>query len=264
MKPLLTIRLILLLGGLSVVVGCETEPIIFEGPYFVRFTETALTTKESFSKVIPIEVHSAGPYPKSDMTITYSISGTAREGIDYIINGPKGKVEIQSGEYVANINLELINNSNNILRSQDIVLTLLTVDHKGIQIGQGVSGIGNKFTLTIQDDCILGGTYYGIVNPTDIPITDITVSSTDCETYLLSNWNIDLFQFSDALDLRFIDNGDNTLTIPPQEQSDLPPEVATIDGFGVVDPSTRVLTFTVRLVDIEDDQNTATFKLIPD
>jgi hypothetical protein len=30
--------------------ACETEPIIFTGPYFVRFTETSLSTKESNSK----------------------------------------------------------------------------------------------------------------------------------------------------------------------------------------------------------------------
>ena len=37
----------------------------------------------------------------------------------------------------------------------------------------------------------------------------------------------------------------------------------TIDGSGVVDPTTRTLTFSVRLVDFED-QPVVTFKLIPD
>lgn len=248
---------------LSALAACETEPLIFKGPYFVRFTETAMTQKESFGKPISIEVHNAGPAPKKDVTITYTISGSAREGIDYVITGTRGKVEIESGDYFGHISLQLINNANNILRTQDVVFTLRTIDTEGLQIGQGVSGIGNKFTLTIQDDCILGGNYYGIRTNSDVPITDITVTSSNCEEYLLSNWDIYIFNFADTRDLFFIDNGDNTLTIPPQEESTLPNDLATIDGTGVVDPATRVLTFTVRLVDFED-QPTVTFKLIPD
>ena len=45
--------------------------------------------------------------------------------------------------------------------------------------------------------------------------------------------------------------------------SDLPVEQATIDGTGVVDPTTRTLTFNVRLVDFEN-QPVVSFKLIPD
>jgi hypothetical protein len=243
--------------------SCETERIIFSGPYFVRFTETTLTRKESYSKPINIEVHFAGEAPKSDVTVMYSISGSAREGIDYVFVGKRGEVEIESGEYFGNITIQLINNANNIIRSQDIVLTLLTIDTKDVQVGHGVSSIGNKFTLTIQDDCILGGTYYGIRNPSDVPITDITVTGdSKCQEYLLSNWDIYIFEFSNERSLVFIDNGDNTLTIPPQEESTLPTSVATIDGFGVVDPTTRTLTFTIRLVDLENQM--FTFKLIPD
>jgi hypothetical protein len=243
--------------------SCETEKKIFEGPYFVRFTKSTLTQKESNTKPIDIEVHLAGPAPKSDVTITYAISGTAREGIDYIIAGKRGQVQIESGEYFGKVTIQLINNANNIIRSQDIVLTLLTIDTKGIQVGQGVSSIGNKFTLTVQDDCILGGTYYGIRNASDVPITGITVTSTNCQEYLLSNWDIYIFTFPENRDLVFIDNGDNTLTIPPQEESTLPVEQATIDGTGVVDPTTRTLTFNVRLVDFEN-QPVVSFKLIPD
>lgn len=262
MKGVSTIRVCL---GLAAILfaACETEPKIFTGPYFVRFSETAVTHRESYSKPLSIEVHNAGPAPDRNITITYTVSGSAREGIDYIITGTRGKVEIESGEYFGTINIQLLNNANNILRSQDVVLTLLTIDGKGLQVGQGVSAIGSKFTLTILDDCILGGTYYGNRTQSDVPITDITITSSDCEEYLLSNWDIYVFNFSDTRDLIFIDNGDNTLTIPPQEESTLAAEVATIDGTGVVDPATRVITFNVRLVDFED-QPVVTFKLIPD
>jgi len=263
MRAFRTIRFHLTAAFLVALGSCETELKIFEGPYFVRFSETSQTIKESFIKPLSIEVHNAGPAPDHDLTITYSVSGSAREGIDYVITGTRGKVEIESGEFFGTINVQLINNSNNILRSQDIVLTLLTIDQKGIQIGQGVSGIGNTFTLTIQDDCILGGNYYGIRTTSDVPITDITVTSSNCQEYVLSNWDIYVFNFTDTRDLVFIDNGDNTLTIPPQEEATLPTDQATIDGTGVVDPVTRVLTFNIRLVDFED-QPTVTIKLIPD
>jgi hypothetical protein len=262
----MTWRHTILLAVIVFAFACETERKLFDGPYFVRFTETTLTQKESYTKPIDIEVHLAGPVPKSDVTITYKISGTAREGIDYVFVGKRGEVEIESGEYFGKVTIQLINNSNNIIRSQDIVLKLLTIDAEGIQVGQGVSSIGNEFRLTIQDDCILGGNYYAIRTPSDVPVTDITVSSSDCNEYVLSNWNIynfEYFIFFSMPDLLFVDNGDNTLTIPPQEESLLDPDKATIDGSGVFDPTTRKITLSVRLVD-EPDQPVFTFTLVPD
>jgi len=245
------------------IAGCETEPILFRGPYFVSFTESTGVSKESFSKPIQIEVHMAGAAPDQDVGISYSVSGSAREGIDYRILGTRGTVIIEKGKYFGYIELQLINNSNNILRSQDVVFTLLSTDEGSIQIGQGTAGIGKTFTYTILDDCVLGGTYIGKSGAFSIPVKDIQITSQDCETYLLSNWNIDVFSFDDPLDLFFIDNFDNTLTIPEQEEEDFPEEFATIRGTGVVNPLTREIIMTVTLVDFED-QPQITFTLIPD
>jgi hypothetical protein len=263
MKRFLPIWYIIFVAVFAVTSSCENDRKLFEGPYFVRFTETTQTLKESYLDPIEVEVHMAGPALDQDITISYVVSGSAREGIDYLIESTPGKVEIEAGEYFGTITILLINNANNILRSQDLTITLLTADVDGIQVGQGASGIGNKFTLTIQDDCILGGTYYGLRSVSDVPITDITVTSTDCEQYLLSNWDINVFSFPDTRDLIFIDNGDNTLTVPQQEEATLNPDQATIDGTGVVDPTTRILTFSIRLIDFED-QPVVTFRLIPD
>ena len=251
--------------ALALAMACETEKLIFDGPYFVRFTDDALTEKESHSSVIKVEVHNAGPAPKEDVIINYTISGAAREGIDYTINGTPGKVRIKSGEYFANIEIKLINNSNNILRSQDLVLTLVTItnNNNNLQVGQGKSQIGKSYTLTIQDDCILGGDYYGLRNEGDVPTENITITSPDCEHYILSNWDVNVFTFPAVRSLTFTDNGDNTITIPPQKDPTLSSDAQTIDGFGVVDPTTRIITFTVRLVDF-DGQPAATFDLIPD
>jgi len=242
----------------ALTISCETKEILFNGPYFIRFTEESQTMKESYTPTIKVEVHNAGPAPTSDVTIDYVIGGSAREGVDYVITSTRGKVKIKAGEYLGYITLSLINNSNNILNSQDVTLTLLGVENRiDLQVGQGATQMGRTFTLNIQDDCILGGNYYGQKTNQDVPVEDITISSLDCINYTLSNWDIGIFGLPTVRPLVFIDNGDNTLTIEPQEDQ----SVGTIDGSGVVDPATNTITFTLRMVD-EDGQPTYTFQLI--
>ena len=45
---------------------------------------------------------------------------------DYEILGTRGSVTIASDEYFGYIDIKLINNANNILRSQDLILTLIS------------------------------------------------------------------------------------------------------------------------------------------
>ena len=243
--------------------GCETDRLVFTGPYHVRFSDAALSEKESFSKPVEIEVHYVGPEVTDDLEILYTISGSAREGVDYEFITPRGIVVIEEGEHFGSIQIRLINNSNNILRTQDIVLTLQSLNDPSLEIGQGESAIGKVFTLTIADDCILGGNYIGVRNAVTVPIEGITITSQDCEEYTLSNWDIHVFDFIDERDLIFIDNGDNTITIPEQEESTLNEEQATIRGTGSVDPVTREITMIITLVDFEN-QPQATFTLRPD
>src|SRR5688572_2124445 len=124
---------------LILITSCETEPIIFRGPYHVRFTEPSAYDKESFSQPIDIQVHLAGPALDEELTIGYLIGGTAREGVDYVVLDERKKVKIPAGEYFGNIRIQLINNANNILRSQDIVLTLISANQNNLEIGQGAS-----------------------------------------------------------------------------------------------------------------------------
>ncbi|HYC86633.1 MAG TPA: hypothetical protein VEB86_15480 [Chryseosolibacter sp.] len=243
--------------------ACETDPILFEGPYHVRFSNESETLRESHSKIINVQVHVVGPAPDENLTVRYTISGNAREGVDYVIVGERGELVIPKDKYFGNIQVQLINNSNNIIRSQDIVFKLTGTADGDVQVGQGKSNLGDSFTLTILDDCILGGTYKGVRSSFSIPVEGIQVTSQDCETYQLSNWNVDFFNTPFEMDLVFIDNADNTLTIPEQEEDLFPTDLATIMGTGTVDPSTRVMEFTVILVDFEG-QPELTFKLIPD
>ncbi len=78
-----------------------------------------------------------------------------------------------------------------------MTLQNITDDNTDLDIGQGVSESGRTYTLTIQDDCILGGDYYGIEKTGDVPVDDITISSLDCEEYALSNWNV----YNDSLSI---------------------------------------------------------------
>ncbi|MBL0745265.1 hypothetical protein [Chryseolinea lacunae] len=260
-----TIRnLCLTLVALAALVwSCETERVIFEGPYHVRFSDTVQVLKESYSKPLQVEVHLVGPQLADDITATYTVSGTAREGIDYTIVGTRGVVKIAKQNSFGYITVQLINNANNILRSQNLVFTLNTTSNDEIQVGQAGSTIGKKFMLTIQDDCILGGSYSGIKNELTVPVTGISIVSTDCETYTLSNWDIGVFQFSRERDLTFVDNGDNTLTIPDQEETTLLADSATINGSGFVNPLTREINMKVKLVDYKG-QPEFSFKLVRD
>lgn len=232
--------------------ACETDQVLFKGPYFVRFTETAIAYKESYSKPVFIEVHNGGLAQDQDMVIGYTISGNAREGVDYLIVGDPRTVIIKKGSFKSTIQIKLINNANNIIRSQDLIITLSSVNIPGYQIGQDVSGIGKSFTFTIIDDCILGGTYIGQHGVRKQ--SGLTLTSNDCSNYVLSNWNIDIDVIDSpyAMDLKFVDNGDNTITIPKQKEENLKPELATIKGSGVVDPVSRMIILTIVLLDYED------------
>ncbi len=236
--------------------SCETEKIIFNGPYHVRFTDIALTEKESNSKVIKIEVHNAGPALTEDVAISYTISGDAREGIDYEIVGTREKVSIQEGEYFGYIEVQLINNANNILRSQDIIFTLTRVNSTKLEVGQGEGGIGKKFTLSILDDCILGGIYSGTSGAFSAPTGNIAITSSDCENYRISNWDVGIFNAADPVPLNFIDNGDNSLTVRRQTVElffgffsvDI-----DVEGVGSVNPVTREIFLSLTF---EDSVNT--------
>ena len=242
-------RIILLAATLA---ACETEPILFKSGYHVRFTASELTLKESYHQTVQVEVHLAGPAQDEDVTVFYTVGGDAREGVDYTIQGTKGVVVIEAGKYFGYIMVDLINNSNNIIRSQDIEFTLNTADNSAFSIGQGTAHIGNKLKFTIVDDCILNGSYAGITGIFSIPKKGIIISSEDCENYRLSDWNVDIFIYPFPLGLDFVDNGDNTLTIPSQEQPEFPEDLATIQGVGSVNPLTREIYMTIKFVDFEE------------
>jgi hypothetical protein len=236
-----------LLTLLFLLVSCETEKLIFTGPYHVRFTKESAFERESYSKVIDIEVHNAGPALDEDIVVNYTIVGDARPGIDYEIMGEPGRVVIPAGKYFGYIRLKLINNANNILRSQSLTFTLQQTSTNKVAVGQGLSQIGKTFTFTIFDDCILGGTYQGSRSAFSIPTKNITITSIDCKQYTLSNWNVGLFYWPFDFDLVFIDNFDNTITIPSQEEEWFGDDSKPIHGIGSINPTTGQITISLTI-----------------
>jgi hypothetical protein len=229
--------------------ACEEQKILFDGPAFVRFTDTTLVYKESIGQPITVQVHIVGKPVNKAVTVNYTVGGTAREGRDYIIEGTKGVVTIPANRYFGTITVRLINNANNILDSQNIVFTLTDVSVPELQVGFGRNNqIGKSLTLTVQDDCLLSGFYTGTRQGSNLAVNNIEISSLNCREYTVSNWNIDLFNFN-AIKARinFIDNGDNTLTIPTQVSPDLAAPYDTLTGTGLWNPQTRAIRLNIRL-----------------
>jgi len=237
---------------IGLAVGCDKQDIdrTFEGPYFVRFTDSSLTYKESYSPVIAVQVHNVGPILKEPIRVNYTISGNARLNRDYQIQGETGTVIIPANKSFGTINVKLINNANNILESQTLTFTLTGVQPSTLQVGLGPAGaLGKSLRLVINDDCLFGGTYTGtgrVGNQTSTA-QNIDISSTDCKTYTLSNWNIGLLNFNATKPtLRFIDNGDNTITIPPQSNPELN-TTDTLKGNGAWNPRDRRITLNLQI-----------------
>ena len=240
--------------------ACEKKETIFEGPYHVRFTRPDTTVRESYARTLRLSVHYAGPQLTTPIRIKYLVSGTAREGIDYRFVSEKGTVVIPANSSFGYIQLQLINNANNILASQDIRLTLVETEPANVRIGFGSGEIGKTMRFTILDECFLSGPYSGTNTLAQTPRTypGILITSTDCKEYTLTNWNVNLLNYFgyNAIqpDLTFIDNGDNSLTIPEQVESNLSAPRDTISGSGFYNPLDQSLTFNIQFKTLTRDR----------
>jgi hypothetical protein len=245
-------------------VGCEEERIVYEGSSFVRFTDTTLSYKESYSKAIKVRVHNGGKVLNESINVSYVVGGTAREGKDYRIEGTKGTVIIPVGQSFGEITVYLLNNANNIIESSKIEFTITAVKPADkVQVGFGKSGMGNKIIFTIRDACIMDGIYTGQlpVNATQAyQLADIEISSTDCKRYTVSNINVGLIGFQQFFNwgspvsfeaerptLDFIDNGNNTLTIPQQVIPQFASGYDTLSGTGVWNPVNKRITLNIKM-----------------
>jgi len=149
----------ILLFGL--LISCEqSSEIIFEGPYHARFTETESEVLENykdpinqnFNEPISIQLHLAAPAQNNTTVIEYSVSGTAEEDVDYVLeNGENKRVLIPVGEHIGEILYYPINNRE-LTGDKTIKFTITSVNN-GLEAGFGETGINGRFhTVTIKDD----------------------------------------------------------------------------------------------------------------
>ena len=239
--------------NLAALSSCQEQRITFEGPHHVRFTDTVASYRESYPRVVSLRVHNVGPQLAQPVTINYLVSGTAREGIDYNIVGTRGTVTIPANQSFGEIQLRLRNNANDRLESQEVVLTMVGATPGDLRVGFGRNNnIGRRLTLTILDDCILGGYYIGTrrAGTSTVTVPDVEVNSTDCNEFTVSNWNIgltNLFDFqAERPTIRFIDKKDNTIEIPEQNNSMFNSSIV-FSGNGAWNPQNGHLSLNIRL-----------------
>ncbi|MEQ9165073.1 MAG: hypothetical protein RLO12_02355, partial [Fulvivirga sp.] len=73
---------------MTILASCDEEDgrVTFEGPYYVEFNSRSAIISEAGATYI-IRVNQVGPTLGSDVTVNYSVEGTAQEGVDYTIVG---------------------------------------------------------------------------------------------------------------------------------------------------------------------------------
>ncbi len=151
---------ILLILATVVVFSCDSDKeITFEGPYHARFTETESEILENykdpfnqnFNEPISIQLHLAAPSQNNTTIIEYSVSGTAEENVDYILDQENKKVLIPVGEHIGEILYFPINNRE-LTGDKTIKFTITSVNNN-LAAGFGETGINGRFhTVTIKDD----------------------------------------------------------------------------------------------------------------
>lgn len=143
--------------------ACGQEEMSFEGPNQVRFTDTEGQEVENFhaggnqnlNEPIQVSLHLLSPLQQSDVSITYSLSGTAEEGVDFsILSDDNRQLTVPAGESFAYIEFQLLNNSVQD-GDRDIIFTIESVDNNfSISSGENaVIGRSYRFTIT-DDDCL--------------------------------------------------------------------------------------------------------------
>lgn len=138
----------------------ESSEIIFEGPYHARFTEATSEIAENykdpfninFNQPVSIPLHLAAPAQTNTTIIEFSVSGTAIENVDYILeNGESKRVLIPVGEHLGEIRYFPINNRD-LTGDKTIKFTITSVNNS-LEPGFGETGINGRFhTVTIKDD----------------------------------------------------------------------------------------------------------------
>ena len=145
---------------MSFLASCDEEDgrVTFEGPYYVGFNSNTGIVGEA-GETYTIQVNQVGPTLGSDITVNYTVEGTAQEGIDYtVLGGTEGTIIIPAGEHFGTLQIQTIDDL-----SADGALTLtltLSANSAGLENGRGA--VEKTLSLTItDDDCPLADGFAG-------------------------------------------------------------------------------------------------------
>lgn len=156
---MLKLKVTLCIALFAVLLACEEERKIFEGPYHARFTAPGLTLSEADDDVDEtVSLHLAAPLQTNDVRLTFSLSG-GQVGTDFVIDADDKyalsaaagtvNVTIPKGELFALLSVRPIDNSD-VSESGLKTITFTLTDASGFQVGIGE--VGKRFSLVIQDD----------------------------------------------------------------------------------------------------------------
>lgn len=162
MKSLRSVKFFLMLAScfaFSFINGCKDEekdfPVIPDAVYLVSNSVTgpggtaSTTITNSASGKVSVSPAVARVYVNTlkdfDVTITYSLSGTAVAGVNYTTPSPTN-VTIPAGKWFANIQIPVINTP--LSENKTIIITLNSATNE-VQMGLGVDRAYKTFTYTL-------------------------------------------------------------------------------------------------------------------
>lgn len=130
-----------------VAVACEEKQTIFDGPYYVRFTNTSASIAENATSNSTIRLHAASPKRGSEIEVKLSVQG-GTEGVDFDFVQGGTTLTIPAGEYFTQFVIAPIDNDIND-GAKTIRFTIESVSG-GLDAGFGL--VGKTFTYSITDD----------------------------------------------------------------------------------------------------------------
>lgn len=162
MKSLRSVKLFLMLIScltFSFISGCKNEeedfPVIPDAVYLVSNAVTgpgstaSTAISNSASGKVSVSPAAARVYVNTlkdfDVTITYSLSGTAVAGVNYTVPSST-TVTIPAGKWFANIQIPVINTP--LSEDKTIIITLNSTTNE-VQIGLGPDRTYKTFTYTL-------------------------------------------------------------------------------------------------------------------
>jgi hypothetical protein len=147
-----TFKLVLALFAVASFFACEPEKKLLEEENFhVRFSNEKVALKEENVGKYTYSVDLVAPHQSSGIDVTYKVSGTAEEGVDYKLLSPTS-VTIAANSSSAPVEIEVLDDLNSD-GTKNIVFEIESVSG-GFSAGLGL--IGKTFEVELVDnDCPL-------------------------------------------------------------------------------------------------------------